>query len=184
MVRELQRSAGAMAIMVTHDPTDALAIADDMLVLINGRARAHGPAVDIAARPIDIEVAQLVDDLGMHALELHGDAAPAGCSISSEFLANARTAASSAHLLLGLRPWQIRAGVPQNPRSPSTHASSPTSPPASSPMSSPPAPTVAPCEHASPPAKRRNCRQPVARFHIHEEDIHIFAAPWPGRRIR
>ena len=38
------------------EPTDALAIADDMLVLINGRARAHGPAVDIAARPIDIEV--------------------------------------------------------------------------------------------------------------------------------
>ena len=101
MVRELQRSTGAMAIMVTHDPTDALAIADDMLVLINGRARAHGPAVDIAARPIDIEVAQLVDDLGMHALELHGDAAPAGCSISSEFLANARTAASSALVLVG-----------------------------------------------------------------------------------
>ena len=185
MVRELQRSTGAMAIMVTHDPTDALAIADDMLVLINGRARAHGPAVDIAARPIDIEVAQLVDDLGMHALELHGDAAPAGCSISSEFLANARTAANSAHLLLGLRPWQIRAGVPQKPAI-SVDARI---------IAHEPAGLFTDVIATRADGRALRARLPareaqelpttgVARFHIHEEDIHIFAAPWPGRRIR
>ena len=185
MVRELQRSTGAMAIMVTHDPTDALAIADDMLVLINGRARAHGPAVDIAARPIDIEVAQLVDDLGMHALELHGDAAPAGCSISSEFLANARTAASSAHLLLGLRPWQIRAGVPQKPAI-SVDARI---------IAHEPAGLFTDVIATRADGRALRARLPareaqelpttgVVRFHIHEEDIHIFAAPWPGRRIR
>ena len=185
MVRELQRSTGAMAIMVTHDPTDALAIADDMLVLINGRARAHGPAVDIAARPIDIEVAQLVDDLGMHAIELHGDTTPTGCSISSEFLANARATAGSAHLLLGLRPWQIRAGAPQKPAI-SVDARI---------IAHEPAGLFTDVIATRADGRALRARLPardaqelpttgVVRFHIHEEDIHLFAAPWPGRRVR
>ncbi len=185
MVRELQRSTGAMAIMVTHDPTDALAIADDMLVLIDGRARAHGPAVDIAARPIDIEVAQLVDDLGMHAIELHGDTTPTGCSISSEFLANARATAGSAHLLLGLRPWQIRAGAPQKPAI-SVDARI---------IAHEPAGLFTDVIATRADGRALRARLPardaqelptigVVRFHIHEEDIHLFAAPWPGRRVR
>lgn len=65
LVRALRDEVGAATVVVTHDPTDALAIADDLLVLVDGRVRAHGPARRVWSRPADAEVAQLVDDLGM-----------------------------------------------------------------------------------------------------------------------
>ncbi|MFM1823038.1 MAG: hypothetical protein RI967_1304 [Planctomycetota bacterium] len=65
LVRALRDTTGAATVVVTHDPTDALAIADDLLVLVDGRVRAHGPALEVWSRPPDPEVAQLVDDLGM-----------------------------------------------------------------------------------------------------------------------
>lgn len=65
LVRALRDEVGAATVVVTHDPTDALAIADDLLVLVDGRVRAYGPAPLVWSRPADAEVAQLVDDLGM-----------------------------------------------------------------------------------------------------------------------
>jgi ABC-type sugar transport system ATPase subunit len=110
LIRELGRTTGATTIVVTHDPTDALAVADDLLVLIAGRVRAHGPAAAVAARPADLEVAQLVDDLGMQSIRLERGAPPAGCTLSAACAASiaARLAARGAgEAHLGIVPWRL-----------------------------------------------------------------------------
>ena len=110
LIRELQRTSGATTLVVTHDPTDALSIADDLLVLIGGRVRAFGPALAVAARPVDLEVAGLVDDLGMESVALVDGCAPAGCVLSSELAASIgrRLAAHGARDgRLGVSAWRL-----------------------------------------------------------------------------
>jgi ABC-type sugar transport system ATPase subunit len=110
LIRELQRTSGATTLVVTHDPTDALSIADDLLVLIDGRVRAFGPALAVAARPVDLEVAGLVDDLGMESVALVDGCAPAGCVLSSELAASItrRLAAHGARDgRLGVSAWRL-----------------------------------------------------------------------------
>jgi molybdate transport system ATP-binding protein len=45
---------------VTHDRDEALALADEVIILINGRVRQNGPVAEVFARPTDVDVAQLV----------------------------------------------------------------------------------------------------------------------------
>jgi len=110
LIRALQRSSGAATVVVTHDPTDALAIADDLLVLVGGRVRAHGPALEVASRPIDLEVAQLVDDLGMESIALADGRAPAGCELSAAFAASVASRLAARGLRearIGVSPWRL-----------------------------------------------------------------------------
>jgi molybdate transport system ATP-binding protein len=45
---------------VTHDRLEALALADEVIILINGRVRQSGPAAEVFTRPADGDVAELV----------------------------------------------------------------------------------------------------------------------------
>jgi molybdate transport system ATP-binding protein len=45
---------------VTHDRDEALALADEIIILINGHVRQHGPVAEVFARPADTDVAELV----------------------------------------------------------------------------------------------------------------------------
>ena len=45
---------------VTHDRDEALALADEIIILINGHVRQHGPMAEVFARPADTDVAELV----------------------------------------------------------------------------------------------------------------------------
>ncbi len=185
MVHELQRTTGATAILVTHDPTDALAIADDLLVLIGGRVRAHGAASEIATAPPDLEVAQLVDDLGMHVVELQGGIPPSDCLIEPRWLERARTDAGEGDLLLGVRPWHLRLG---DPRQPSIAIDARV-------VALEPAGVFVDVIARRANGRALRARVPRieaqdlptganARFHIHEEEIHLFHGVWPGRRVR
>ncbi len=49
--------AGVATILVTHDRDEALALADRVAVLIDGRIRQQGGAEDVFTRPVDEEVA-------------------------------------------------------------------------------------------------------------------------------
>src|SRR5882757_779191 len=51
---------------VTHDRLEALALADEIVVLVNGRALQTGPVLDVFNRPASAEVAKLV---GMETLQ-------------------------------------------------------------------------------------------------------------------
>ncbi|MBN4049430.1 ABC transporter ATP-binding protein [bacterium AH-315-N03] len=51
------------ALVVTHDPGDAVAFANELLVLEDGRVTQHGPLLDVAVRPATEFVAALTPGL-------------------------------------------------------------------------------------------------------------------------
>jgi len=55
----LQEFAGP-ALLVTHDPLEAMALADRLIILEEGRVAQEGPAADVARRPATPYVARLV----------------------------------------------------------------------------------------------------------------------------
>ena len=59
LAEELRRFGGA-AVLVTHDPVDALALADRILVLEAGRTVQEGDPAEVAGRPATAYVARLV----------------------------------------------------------------------------------------------------------------------------
>jgi len=181
MVRELQRSTGSTTIVVTHDPADALAIADDLLVLIDGRVRAFGPAERIASDPPDLEVAQLVDELGMHAIELDARGAAPGCTVPEAIWLACPVLSRPA--ILGLRPWHVRLGAPP-PNAVGMTARV---------IAKEPAGVFTDLIAVRADGKTLRARLPAAlaqelptgtaaEFHVHREDVRIFEGPWPGRR--
>lgn len=58
-VRDLLHRSGTTAILVTHDAAEALALADQIVVLIDGRVRQAGAPAQVAADPADDDVAAL-----------------------------------------------------------------------------------------------------------------------------
>jgi molybdate transport system ATP-binding protein len=82
-VRRLLRDLGTAAILVTHDRLEAMAMGDDLAVMVDGRVRQVGPMADVFRRPADSAVARslgvetilpaLVDanDEGLVRLRLH-----------------------------------------------------------------------------------------------------------------
>jgi molybdate transport system ATP-binding protein len=63
-LRRLLRSCierlGVPAVLVTHDRTEAIALGDQIAVLVEGRIRQVGPVLDVFRRPADLAVAQSV----------------------------------------------------------------------------------------------------------------------------
>jgi len=51
---------GGPRLIVTHDPVDALTLADRMVILENGKVVQEGPAIEVAARPRSAYVAEFV----------------------------------------------------------------------------------------------------------------------------
>ena len=178
MVRELQRSTGSTTVVVTHDAADALAIADDLLVLIDGRVRAFGPATEVASKPPDLEVAQLVDELGMHAIELDHAGNGSGCTVPESIRAASPT-------ILGIRPWHVRVGPGSPEDSLSIRARVLAHEPAGV-FSDLVARRADGRTLRARVAARHAQEMPIgieAEFHVHREDVHLFTGPWPGTRV-
>lgn len=62
-LRALQRSAGLGFVHVTHDPDEAMALADVLVVLIDGRIAAQGEPAALYQHPPDRTVARLLGEL-------------------------------------------------------------------------------------------------------------------------
>lgn len=60
-LRERLLAAAAPALVVTHDRAEALALGDQIAVLIDGTLRQVGPIQDVFSRPIDSHVAAAVE---------------------------------------------------------------------------------------------------------------------------
>jgi len=56
-LRGVIRHAGIPAVLVTHDRTDAIALGDEIAVLVEGRVRQAGPIAEVFRRPMDLAVA-------------------------------------------------------------------------------------------------------------------------------
>ena len=59
-LRQILSREGIPSVVVTHDRSEALALADTAAVLIDGRVRQMGPVADVFDRPIDADVARVV----------------------------------------------------------------------------------------------------------------------------
>ncbi|MBL6932619.1 MAG: ABC transporter ATP-binding protein [Rhodospirillales bacterium] len=58
---ELRQEFGMPVILVTHDLDEASMLADRLCILRRGRTLQNGPPFDVMAKPVDKEVARLVD---------------------------------------------------------------------------------------------------------------------------
>ncbi len=59
-VRRLQRETGLSTVLVTHDPEEAALLADEILVVADGRLLQAGPRAEVFARPASPQVARLL----------------------------------------------------------------------------------------------------------------------------
>ncbi len=63
-VGRLLRESGATAVLVTHDPVEAAAMADQLVVLVDGQIRQTGRPDAVVADPVDEVVAGLLGGAG------------------------------------------------------------------------------------------------------------------------
>jgi iron(III) transport system ATP-binding protein len=61
-VRSILRAAGVTAVLVTHDQTEALSLADLVAVIRDGRVVQAGPPAEVYGRPASEEIATFVGD--------------------------------------------------------------------------------------------------------------------------
>jgi molybdate transport system permease protein len=59
-LRQLQRGAGLSTVLVTHDPEEAAILADEIMIVSDGRLLQAGPLTEIYRRPASPEVAKLL----------------------------------------------------------------------------------------------------------------------------
>lgn len=93
-VRTLQHQTGFSTVLVTHDPEEAGLLADEIIVVADGRLLQAGPRRDVYGRPTSPQVARL---LGIHNLT-------AGTAITADTL-------RAGTLLLETMPGRIAAGT-------------------------------------------------------------------------
>jgi ABC-type Fe3+/spermidine/putrescine transport system ATPase subunit/ABC-type sulfate transport system permease component len=86
-LRRLQRETGLSTVLVTHDPEEAALLADEIVVVADGRLLQAGPRAEVYNRPASPEVARL---LGIQNLG-HGVVAGPGAITVGELLIAAET---------------------------------------------------------------------------------------------
>ena len=74
-VRQMILADGAAALLVTHDPEEAMAVADQIVVLIDGEVRQVGTPREVYAEPADMAVAQLFGTVSVLSASAEGDVA-------------------------------------------------------------------------------------------------------------
>lgn len=67
LVRESVRQQQIPALLVTHDPTEACLMADQIVLLIDGVIKQSGTPTEVMARPIDADAARLLGCLNVSA---------------------------------------------------------------------------------------------------------------------
>ncbi|GAA5198659.1 hypothetical protein GCM10023322_72540 [Rugosimonospora acidiphila] len=65
-LRRLQRDMGLSTVLVTHDPEEAALLADEILVIDDGRLLQAGPRAEVYARPASPQVARLLGIPNLH----------------------------------------------------------------------------------------------------------------------
>ena len=102
-LRRLQREAGLSTVLVTHDPEEAALLADEILVIDDGRLLQAGPRAEVFNRPASPRVARL---LGIQNIAPGVVAAPDVLEVGAGAV---RIAAETSGLAPGTRVlWSIR----------------------------------------------------------------------------
>ena len=103
-IRALQKRLGITMIYVTHDQTEAMSMADRVILLNKGGVEQAGAPGDLYEKPASIFVAQFIGTPPMNILDL------AGGSGGSVIAGGTRPVVDAAHegLHLGIRPEHLR----------------------------------------------------------------------------
>jgi glycerol transport system ATP-binding protein len=115
-LKELHRRVGTTMIYVTHDQTEALTFADQVVVMLDGEVVQAGTPVELFERPRHPFVGHFIGSPGMNLLpcELH-DGVPRYAGIAIETTSPPRPPTDAKKLEIGVRPEFIRfadTGVP------------------------------------------------------------------------
>ena len=104
-IRRRQRVLRPATVWLTPDATEAMAVADRMVVLIGGRVQQVGTPDDVFARPANVAVARLLGDPAMNVLALAWPSAQ--LMLSDAFAARFAPLARGGQVQLGLRPTDL-----------------------------------------------------------------------------
>lgn len=108
-VRKLQQELGVTTIFVTHDQREAMAMADRIVILNNGRIEQAASPADIYQYPASRYVAEFIGDNNLIDIEVCGQSVRIG---ASELAANHKNiTARQGHQLLAVRPEQLVVGT-------------------------------------------------------------------------
>jgi iron(III) transport system ATP-binding protein len=111
-VARVLHEAEATAILVTHDQDEALSMASRVAVLRHGRFVQHDSALEVYARPADVDVARFVGDANLLRAVCRGDRAETG--LGTHLLAG--TFSDGAPLVVLVRPEDIELSPLDAPR--------------------------------------------------------------------
>lgn len=98
------RAAGASVLVVTHDPEEAMGIADDLVLMAAGRILQTGTPADCYRRPVSAEAARLLGEM----ILLPGDVR--GGTITTALGTMPAPGLPDGPARLGLRPEALRPG--------------------------------------------------------------------------
>ena len=107
-IRLLQRSTGLTTVMVTHDQDEAMAMADRLVVMRDGRVQQTGTQEDLYERPATPFVASFIGRSNM----LEGTLADGSVRVDGAVLALAGHHRGQGACTLALRPERLSLGAP------------------------------------------------------------------------
>lgn len=110
LIRELQQETGITTIVVTHDQAEAVALADRIALMLDGRLAQEGPPEDLYRRPASLAVARFFGGVNF----LPGRAE--GSTFHSPIGPLALPFAAEGQHLMTLRPEALRLGPGPNAR--------------------------------------------------------------------
>ncbi|MFP3485892.1 MAG: glucose ABC transporter ATP-binding protein GlcV [Vulcanisaeta sp.] len=109
-VKEIQRKLGITTILVTHDPADALTLADRIAVLRHGTIQQIGLPNEIYDRPINVFVANFIGDINLFDGSIVGKGEEAyfdGGDIKVPLPQGIARSVNTQSVILGVRPEDI-----------------------------------------------------------------------------
>lgn len=107
-LKQLQRELGVTTILVTHDQSEALALADRMAVMDKGRIKQVGSPAEFFHRPANIFVASFIGSTPMNLLDgLVNDGKVSIGSMTFDIPEHASTVRTGDQVVFGVRPEYV-----------------------------------------------------------------------------
>jgi multiple sugar transport system ATP-binding protein len=117
-LRSLHNRLGATTVYVTHDQLEAMAMADTIAIMNEGRIEQLGPPREIYERPASLFVADFIGSPPMNFLEFRGGLMPGARAVrvgaTTITVPQIREALDERDLVLGVRPEDVQLRGPDS----------------------------------------------------------------------